>query len=94
MILQQRLRQSLKRINPKAAPQLIEEAIKRLSSAGSLHLLESNRIVHRYMVEGMSLEKRDSEGGIVYEVIRLIDYDNPHQNDWVVINQLTIQEQR
>ncbi len=94
VILQQRLRKSLKRINPKASPPIIEEAIKRLLSEGSLDLLASNKVMHRHLVNSISIEKTDPEGGIAYEEIKLIDYENPQQNDWVVVNQFTIQGQR
>lgn len=94
VILLERLRVALGRINPKISSKLIEEAVKRLASTSSPNLLINNRIMHKYLVEGMSLEKVDADGAIAYERINLIDYANPDQNDWLVVNQFTVQEQR
>jgi type I restriction enzyme R subunit len=93
-ILHQRLRKSLKRINPQATPFLIDEAIKKLSAAESFNLLASNRAAHAYLIDGIRLEKTGAQGGIDYEWIKFVDFENPNLNDWVVVNQFTVREQR
>ena len=87
--LYERLRAAARRINTHDQV-LIEEAIKRLERAESQSVIAENARVHRLIVEGAPVEYRGDNGALRTDRIRLIDFDNPENNDWLAVNQCTI----
>jgi type I restriction enzyme R subunit len=45
-------------------------------------------------VEGVSVEFRREDNSIGADIIRVIDYENPENNDFLAINQFTVVEDR
>ena len=91
-ILRNRLNNAVTNINPNFPPVVIEDAIKRLSRAESQNELAENARVHSLIVNGVPVEIRDKDGTIRTELVKLIDFDNPQNNDWLVVNQFTVVE--
>jgi type I restriction enzyme, R subunit len=87
--LRDRLRAAARRINPDHSD-LVDEAVKRLERAESQSELAENLRVHRLLVEGVPVEYRDPDGGLRTVPVRLIDFDEPGNNDWLAVNQFTI----
>jgi type I restriction enzyme R subunit len=84
-----RLRHAARRINP-AHPELIEEAIKRLQRAETQSELSESLRVHRLLTDGVPVEHRAADGSLRTVPVRLIDLDNPANNDFLAVNQFTI----
>jgi type I restriction enzyme, R subunit len=57
-------------------------------------LVEENRRLHRYMVEGVPVEVHRPDGSIGGEQARLIDFNDPDANDWLAVNQYTVIENK
>ncbi len=93
VVLVRRLRQALARINPKVPSDAIEEAIRKILSTESPSLVENNRRFHRFLTDGVNVEYR-AEGRIVYDQVKLLDFDEPENNDWLAINQFTVVEDK
>lgn len=93
VLLLDRLRSALVRLNRDLPPEAIDEAVRKLTRAESPSLFENNRRFHRMLVEGVDVEVQ-KPGRIAYEKARLIDFDDPRRNDWLVVNQLTVVENR
>ena len=55
-------------------------------------LIERNRAVHKMLVDGVDVEHRRADGSIAGVRARLIDFDNPDNNDWLAINKFTVME--
>lgn len=91
VVLLNRLRDSLLKINP-AIPEIArEDAIKKLQSAQMPSLYENNRIFYKYLTDGVDVEYfRD--GQIKYDKVKVLDFNNPDNNDWLVVNQFTVIE--
>jgi type I restriction enzyme, R subunit len=87
-----RLRGAARRINPGVDADLIDEAIKRLERAESQSLVDENARVHKLLTEGVPVEYRAGDGSVRTTSVWLIDFDNPTNNDWLVVNQYTIVE--
>jgi type I restriction enzyme R subunit len=87
--LYERLRQACLRINPDRHD-LVDDAIKRLERAESQSEMAENARVHRLLVDGVPVEYRDSGGSVRTANVRLIDFENPLNNDWLAVNQFTI----
>jgi type I restriction enzyme R subunit len=84
-----RLWASGRRINPSHAD-LIDEAIKRLQRAESQSEVAENLRVHKLLIDGIPIEHRGPDGQVRTAYVRLIDFDNPGNNDWLAVNQFTV----
>jgi len=91
VLLVQRLKNSVRRINPDIPADAQHEAIKEIQRIASPELIANNETFHRLLTEGIPVTKRvdgDDRGDHVW----LIDFKNPANNDFAVVNQFTIIE--
>ena len=91
VILFDRLKTAIKRINPDLPEVAVEDAIKELSQIHTPDLIANNEIFHRMLTEGIkvSYTKDGIEKG---DIVWLIDFKNPQNNDFLVVNQFTVIE--
>ncbi len=92
VILKARLQVAVARLNPHIPPMAREDAVKRIIGDESASLIEENRRLHRAMVEGVDVEFYAEDGTIRGDKLRLLDFDNPDNNDWLVVDQMTVIE--
>jgi type I restriction enzyme, R subunit len=92
VILAQRLNRALKRLNSTLPTEAIEDAYRRLTRADEPSLITRNHAFHQRLVEGVTVEYTRRDGTIGGALVRVIDFDNPENNDWVAVNQFTIVE--
>ena len=92
VILERRLRQALRRLNPALPQEAIEDAYRRLTRIDAPTLVTRNHALHLYLVEGVTVEYTRPDGSIGGALVRVIDYDDPDNNDWVALNQFTVVE--
>jgi type I restriction enzyme R subunit len=94
VVLAQRLRDALGRLNPELPAEALEDACRKLTRPEGAELVQRNRAVHRLLVDGVTVEYRDSTGRIRGAQARVIDYDVPAKNDWLAVNQFAVVENR
>ncbi|MCA9759187.1 MAG: type I restriction endonuclease subunit R, partial [Candidatus Eisenbacteria bacterium] len=94
VILESRLRSALTRLNPDLPNDALFDAARKLTRPDGPTLEARNRVLHRMLVDGVSVEYRHPEGGIRGAQVRVIDFDDPSANDWLAVNQFTIIENR
>ncbi len=92
VVLMDRLRSALARLNSGVPDEILEEAALKVSRTESPSLVENNRRFHRMLAEGVDVEYRAEDGRIVYDKVRLVDFDSPDNNDWLALNQFTVIE--
>ena len=92
VILERRLRLALERLNPKLPADAIEDAYKRLTLADEPSMVTCNHALHRRLVEGVTVEYTRPDGSIAGALARVVDFDDPDNNDWVAVNQFTVVE--
>ena len=92
VVLAARLRAALARLNPDLPPEALEDAWRKLMRRDAPSLIERNRAVHRMLVDGITVEFRRKDGSIGGAQARLIDFDDPAENDWLAVNQFTVAE--
>lgn len=90
VILDARLRAALARLNPDLPAEAIDDAHRKLARLDAPSLIERNRAIHRMLVDGINVEYRRKDGSIGGAQARLIDFDDPAQNDWLAVNQFTV----
>lgn len=91
VLLLNRIKTAVRRINPGIPADAQNEAIKEIQRIASPELLANNETFHRLLTEGIPVTKRvqgDDRGDRVW----LIDFKNPQNNEFLVINQFTIVE--
>jgi type I restriction enzyme, R subunit len=92
VVLERRLRQALARLNPELSPEALEDAYRKLVRTDAPSLLERNRVVHRMLVDGITVEYRREDGSIAGTQALAIDFEDPTRNDWLAVNQFTVAE--
>jgi len=92
VLLEGRLREALRRLNPAVPAEAIDEALRKLTRISSPQLIDANHELHYYLVNGVSVEYLRGDGTIGYDPIRVIDFDDPGQDDLLVVNQFTVAE--
>ena len=92
VLLAERLREALERLNPHLPAETLEEVLRKVQQTETPSLIEENRRLHRYLIEGVPVEVGREDGSIGGDVARLIDFDNVEANDWLAVNQYTVVE--
>jgi type I restriction enzyme R subunit len=91
VVLADRLRQALVRLNPTLPVEAIEDAFRKITRLEGATLDARNRTFHRLLVDGVTVEYR-TDGAIRGAQARLLDFDDPENNDWLAVNQFTVVE--
>ena len=94
VILERRLRDALARLNPKLPSEALDDAFRKLLRPEGAELILQNRAAHRLLVDGVTVEYRDGDGGIRGAQARVIDFDRPEANDWLAVNQFSVAENK
>jgi type I restriction enzyme R subunit len=91
-ILVSRLRPSLERLNPALPLEAISSAIDQLSRDRSvMSLAAANREVYGLLKDGIPVSLPDHErGGQKAERVRVIDWDHPASNDFLLVSQFSV----
>ena len=93
VVLAGRLRAAIARLNLQIPAGARDDALKRVLSPGVPGLVNTNHQLHRWLVDGVPVEfQKDGQtrGGRV----RLLDFDDAAANDWLAVNQFSVQGPR
>lgn len=91
ILLIDRLTTCLNRINPNIPQDIIVEAIKKVIRLSRGNLINDNKSFHKMLVDGVPVEYRKN-GDIAGDYVKLVDFENAQNNEFLVINQYTIVE--
>ena len=94
VVLERRLRDALARLNPDLPASALDDAFRRLTRPEGSTLEARNRAFHRMAVDGVTVEHRTDNGAIRGAQVRVIDFDDPANNDWLAVNQFTVVENK
>ena len=94
VVLTRRLRDALARLNPDLPAAALEDAFRKLTRPEGSTLEARNRAFHRMAVDGVTVEHRTDNGAIRGAQARVIDFDDPANNDWLAVNQFTVVENK
>ncbi len=89
-VLTGRLLGALQKINPHIPLETLEEAAQTISKPESPVLIHNNRTFHKLLLEGVPVEYRDGDE-TRSDHVQLIDYYNVERNQFLVVNQFTVQ---
>jgi type I restriction enzyme R subunit len=92
VVLLDRLRETLERLNPTMPAEAIASAIDELTRDRSAMSLEAaNREIYLLLKTGIRVSLPDREhGGQKDERLRVVDWENPRNNDFLMVSQLSV----
>lgn len=91
VVLVTRLRDAIDKLNPNIPQEAKEDALKKVLRADSPDTLINNETLHKFLTEGVPVEVRTADG-IRGEIVYIIDFANPTNNEFLVVNQFTVTE--
>jgi len=92
VVLQNRLRQAIDRLNPAIPAEAREEAFKKTLRTVSVTLTENNEAFHRFLTDGIDVKFSIGEGKTKTDKVWLVDFNNPANNEFLAVNQYTVLE--
>lgn len=91
VVLMPRLRAALRRLNPRLGHEAIEIAIEELTrDRAMLSMVNANREVYRLLKDGVKVSIRGEADEEIIETVRVIDWQTPTNNDFLLASQLWI----
>lgn len=90
VLLTMRLRTAIARLNPQIPLAAREDALRQVLELGVPVQLSANRLFHRLLVGGVPVQYQ-KDGETRGDFVRLIDWANVRANEWLAINQFSIQ---
>jgi type I restriction enzyme R subunit len=91
VILGVRLEDAIERINPGLPKDSIRRVHQLLSSPGETDLLRANELIQGWFVNGISQKVRGADGIETTELVRVIDFENLDNNDFLAVNQFSVE---
>ena len=88
-LLLERLRTAIHALNPTVPKDIRDEALRMVRDAAHGGLVTQNSLIQRMLVEGVRVAHQ-VDGEERGSIVRLIDYDHPEKNDFLVVNQYTV----
>ncbi|MEZ6184531.1 MAG: HsdR family type I site-specific deoxyribonuclease [Planctomycetota bacterium] len=88
VVLKGRLRAAIKRLNPWINEANLNRAVQRITQIETTSLMEANEKVHHDLTRCFSVDQE--VGATKKQTVRLIDFDNPENNEFLVVNQFVV----
>ena len=92
VILRGRLEAALHRLNPDVPPAAVDAALRKLLVPDAPTLVQNNRNFHKMLRDGVEVEIAGKKGQTLNPRLRVLDADEPDENDWLVVSQFTVIE--
>lgn len=92
VVLQQRLKNAIDKLNPEIPADAREEALKKALRTTTISLFENNQAFHRMLTEGIDVKFGIGDGKAKTDKVWLVDFSNPANNEFLAINQFTVIE--
>jgi type I restriction enzyme R subunit len=93
VLLPGRLLEALHRLNPHIPEPVLEDVVHRISKWDQPSLILNNRSFHEALIDGLPVEI-EKEGEKRGDRVRLIDFEAPVRNRYLVVNQYAVQGSR
>jgi len=88
--LRHRLRDAIRQLNPHIPAGAQDEACRMVLNPNIPGQVQANRQMHRWLVEGVPVQYQ-KDGETRGDRVKLVDWTNTARNDWLALNQFSIQ---
>ena len=91
VVLERRLRVALSKLNPDITPLAIDIAVEELSKDRSvLSLVRANQEIYKLLRDGVKVPIRRDDDQESVEIVRVVDWNEPRNNDFFLASQFWI----
>lgn len=91
VFLVQRLRAAIARLNPRTSPEAVEHAIQEVTKPrAAMHYARANVEIHALLRDRVEVSVRQPDGTSLPERLNVIDWENPENNDFLLVSQFWI----
>lgn len=94
VMLAERLKDALARINPNLSSASIEEACRIITIPQNPSLLENNKAFQKLLTDGVDVPVRQQDGSYRTEKVYIFDFENLSNNELLAINQFAVEEHK
>ena len=91
VVLKKRLKKVLQKINPQFSEKIIDDAIEQVICLEHPNLEIVNKMFYEMLNRGVVVEVKKENGELKGDFVKLVDFENPGNNDFLVVNQFAIQ---
>lgn len=91
VVLKGRLRRALEKLNTHLPPEAIDQAEEKILKISHPNLETANEIFYQMLKDGVKVKIRKKGGEIRGDFAKLIDFKNPQNNDFLVVNQFSVE---
>ncbi|MGG0359594.1 type I restriction endonuclease subunit R [Bacillus tropicus] len=92
VVLVDRLRDSLQKINPTLEQKVIEEAIQKIIANASPNIVLNNKQFHKFVTDGIEIQTQGTDGYNPTVSVYVFDFEDSKNNDFMAVNQFTVIE--
>ncbi len=93
VVLENHFKASLAKLNPDFPNSAITDAYNKVINLGTEDIMLNNEVFHNYLTNGVTVEFT-KQGVTKGKNIQLVDFENPENNSFWVVNQLVIKENK
>lgn len=91
VVLKPKLKEALIKLNASLPIEAIEQAIEALSRDRSiLHPVTANREIYKFIKDGVKVQVKQADGTEADETVKVIDFNEPYNNDFFLASQFWI----
>lgn len=91
VILERRLEAAIASLNPDLPADAVADVVATVRRAESPAVESENWRAYRFLIEGVPVEFHGSDGSLRSARARLVDWDDPGNNDLVAVNQFSVE---
>ncbi len=91
VVLAGRLKRSIRRLNPNLSEAAIDDVAKSVIKFEHPNLEIANKEIYRMLTQGVKIGVRDKSGEEKGKLVKIFDFKNPQNNEFLVVNQFAIQ---
>jgi len=88
VILKKRLKRALQNLNPQFEEKVIDDAIEQVEKIEHPNLEIANKEFYKLLIQGVPV--KDEKRG-KWDYVKLVDFENPENNDFLVVNQFAVE---
>lgn len=91
VVLIPKLRAALQKLNPEVGSDAIQLAIDDLTrDRSAMSLAQANREIYKFLKNGVKVVYQNDEGDETDETLKVIDWNQPENNDWFLASQFWV----
>lgn len=91
VILEKRLKRALEKLNPDLDSRIINEAVRVLQKTEHPNIDLANHEIYKLLTQGIKVEAKSKEGERKGRIVKVFDFEDPYNNEFLVVNQFAIQ---